>query len=214
MKVMEAVPGYPNLHRRNETYYLYKRVPKGLLEAYNGKPFIRRSLKANDLKEAKVLLYKALVELDEVFAQAEVVLKETVSPQEAQEIANGRLTDLLIEDMEQRQKGDPEGAEVFDAVRQQLLSVGSVTFTTKKEAYAEFGMSDRDCRQQQQTIDQMKPHYRAVNARQNLGAVADDVEFFFEEHHQRLRKGSEGWRCLAREMLNIWVRSETAFFKR
>ena len=206
MGAMEAVPGYPNLHRRNDTYYLYKRVPKGLLDFYGGQLFVRRSLRTKNLNEAKVRLHKALVELDEEFELASVPPAATLSPEDAKAIAQGRLNDLVIEDMELRQDGDAESSDVFAVAGDQLQGTDSITLVADHEAASDYGMSARRFRQAQETIDLLKPFYRSALAKQDLSAVEEDIDELSEQHHIALTQGSEGWRLLARELLVTWVK--------
>nr|WP_321442572.1 site-specific integrase [uncultured Cohaesibacter sp.] len=226
---MEAVPGYPNLHRREGTYYLYKRVPQGLLEAFDNRKFIRKSLRTKDLSEAKVKLHQELVALDEEFAQAKADLKETLSPSEAKTIVEGRLKDMLVEDMQIRDEGDRASQQAYGEMwasfnetqlEQRDLSEKQAEGTDKADqefkpiaptfplsaSFSEFGLSRRDLFKSHETVSCLKPHYRDALARQDLSAAEEDIEELAEEHHLRLHRGSEGWRNLAREVLAMWVR--------
>jgi len=58
-------PNY--LERRDGRFYLKRRVPKALVEAY-GKTVIRRALGTGDIHEARIRLRRALVEIDAEFS--------------------------------------------------------------------------------------------------------------------------------------------------
>nr|WP_321461410.1 DUF6538 domain-containing protein [uncultured Cohaesibacter sp.] len=210
---MEAVPGYPNLHRRNGTYYLYKRVPQGLLEAFNHQKFVRRSLRTKDLTEAKVRLHKALAALDDEFEAAEADLKEQLSTEEAQSIAKGHLQDMLLEDMESRQEGDKPSQVQFVNVHfdlQKKAAKEGLGYTPScysfDEVISDFGLTSRDYDARLATVEMLKPYYRDALARQDLSVAEEDIEELSEEHHLKLDQGSEGWCNLAREVLKMWVR--------
>lgn len=211
---MQAVPGYPNLNRRNGTYYLYKRVPQGLLEAFNNRLYVRKSLRTKDLSEAKKKLHKELVLLDEEFDRAREGLRDTLTHAEAKAIAEARLKDKLIEDMALREQGDQQSESLYPSVNQNLekmldeedAGVDTTAFFTDQDATSDFGLSLRGHIKREETVAWLKPHYRQALARQDLSAVSEEVDELSAEHRLDLKHGSESWRNLAREVLGMWVR--------
>ncbi|PLW76684.1 DUF6538 domain-containing protein [Cohaesibacter celericrescens] len=204
---MKVVSGYPDLYCRSGTYYLCKRIPKGLEDAYSGKSHIRRSLRTKNKREAIKRLHAEQVKLDAEFAANHVKLRKTLSTTEANEIAQSYLRDLLIEDMEVRQDGDLESVSVFDQVKDQLkqAQIPHKVGYSEQEIVAEFGLSDRDVSRLREDVECIRPYYKEALAKQDLGAVSNEVDELSEVHHLELPRGSDGWKALARELLKATV---------
>lgn len=107
---MKAVPGYSHLVRRGAVYWLRRRVPTDICPQV---PFAewKESLGTSELEEAKRRLRVRLVEIDKeislVRAKVAGEAHQSLTRQEAVQIAQARLAEWLSDDAEARMSDGP-----------------------------------------------------------------------------------------------------------
>ena len=155
---------------RHGTYHARKRVPEHLQESVaqalgTGKArqaWLKRTLGTKSARDANIRAKPVLMEFDRILAKAEALkaetpVRENLSPQDIQRIADWFYAEQLATDEDRRREGDSSD-NVFRQVEAQLLEAG-VPFETEfsMPAVGGYGMSDRAWSKHRESIEIVLP---------------------------------------------------------
>src|SRR5271166_2378433 len=174
---------------RHGTYYVRRKVPKGLEEATaqhlgTGKGrqvFLKRSLSTKDLREANIRAKPVLMDFDKIIAQAEALvakrpLRTSLQKREIEQIADFYYAHELTADDEDLLAGGSEAG--FQDIARQLDAAGVEyhhNFPIGDDHIAEFGLSKRDMFKRAEILDAMLPVARDALARGDFSAFRYNI---------------------------------------
>lgn len=180
------------IKNRHGVYLARKKVPDDLCETVaallgNGKdrvPWLQRSLRTKDLREANTLAKPVLMEFDRLLAKARQEVKprplrEHLSDAEIDRMAAYHFASLLAED---------------ESVRRDGLDIEPHT-----------GLTEREFRKVDEALEGSEPAMRAALARGNISWVEDEIEEVCAVFSVRLQKNSEPYRRLGMALLRVGV---------
>jgi hypothetical protein len=213
---------------RHGTYYVRKKVPKGLEEATaqhlgNGKDrqvFLKRTLGTKDLREANIRAKPVLMEFDRIIAKAEALIAErplrtSLQKQEIAQIEDFYYAHELAADDEFRLAGGSEAA--FQDIARQLDAAGIEchhNFPIGDAHVPEFGLSDRDMYKQAEILNTMLPVARDELARGDFSALRYDINELLDLFRINLDPTSASYRELGMAMLRVRVKTLEALAQR
>lgn len=213
---------------RNEhgTYYARKKVPKELEEATARVlgsaalrvSWLKRTLGTKDLREANILAKPILAGFDRTLASARALLadaplRESLTRQEIERIANYHYASMLGTDEQMRREGDGS-EEVFGNVAAQLAGLGVMAGGPFRPTGQTFGMSEREWVKKEETLDTVLPACEQSLARGNLTIIEEDMSELMALFRIRLRPDSETYRELGMAVLKEHVRALRAMKQR
>ncbi|HSR76228.1 MAG TPA: DUF6538 domain-containing protein, partial [Xanthobacteraceae bacterium] len=213
---------------RNEhgVWCVRKKVPKTLEQAVaivlgNGKkrqPWLQRSLRTKDKREAQRLAPPVLMEFDRILADAEALIAErplrtTLDRREIERIADFFYTSELAGDEETRREGGSEA--LFQDVARQLTDAG-VAFNTPYSigAVPEFGLSAREMDKIGRSIETALPAAQSALARGDISMMRWEVDELLKLFRINLDPKSSAYRELGIEVLKRFVQSLQAVERR
>lgn len=214
MRTLMGVIKHPN-----GTYYARKKVPKDLEVAtarVTSSPqarvsWLKQSLRTKDLREANILAKPILAQFDRTLALAraslaDMPLRETLTPQEVQRMADHHYASLLAEDEQLRRDGDGS-EEVFANVAAQLAAAGMHTVSPFRSTRQKFGMSERQWAKRVDAAATVLPALEQGLARGDFSLIEDDLEELMALFRIRLRPVSPAYRELGMAVLKQRVRA-------
>ncbi|WBT39952.1 site-specific integrase [Hyphomicrobium sp. DMF-1] len=212
---------------RNGTYVVRKKVPAGHEEAVarvlaDGRErvsWLQRSLGTKDLRIANTAAKPIMMEFDALLGRASALVspipkRESLSASEIAVMADYHYASLLAEDDELRRSGT--GSEqVYQDVATQLADLGiQATTMFKPEPLPAFGMSERELKKHQDTVDYVVPEARAALARGDITFVEEDLNELMEIFRCALDPRSEAYKALGMAVLKRYVQHLEAIGKR
>jgi integrase len=203
-----------------------KRVPNKLQEAVavvrgEGKKhqaWLQRSLKTKDKREAKRLAPPVLMEFDRTLAEAEALTAErpvrsSLGRREIERIAEFFYAHTLAADEEDRRDGGSE--LLFQSIAKQLRDAG-VEFKTAYHLSPapEFGLSDRDMNQIDESIETVLPAAMQALARGDISMMRWELDELLKLFRINLDRKSASYRELGTEVLKRFVQALQAIERR
>ncbi len=211
---------------RHGTYYVRKRVPKGLEHATaeflgNGKArqvFLKRTLGTKDLREANIRAKPILMQFDRILAQAEALtverpLRNSLEKREIDQIASYFFAHQLAADDEDRRNGGSE--EAFQNIARQLSAEG-VEYQTAYQTGdpPKFGLSDRDMHKRDETLSWTLQPAKLALARGDFSSLRWEMDELLKMFRINLDPASAAYSELGLALLRAYVKSIEAIGQR
>jgi integrase len=218
--------GMSLFQNEHSVWCVRKKVPKALEQAVatvlgNGKkrqPWLQRSLRTKDKREAKRLAPPVLMEFDRILADAEAStaerpLRTTLDRREINRIADFFYAHELAADEEERREGGSEA--LFQSVAKQLSDAG-VHFDTPYSigSVPEFGLSDREMDKINQSIEIVLPAAQQWLARGDISKMRWEIDELLKLFRINLDPSSSAYRELGIEILKRFVKAQQAIERR
>jgi integrase len=208
-------------------YILRKKVPTRLERAVaqlrgEGKPkqtFLQQSLRTKDVKEAKRRAVPVLLEFDRILAEAESLvaerpLRQSLTDTEIRAIADYFYALELTSDEDDRRDGT--GSEEFYASVARQLSEAGIQFTTpfNPGAAVEFGLTDRELSEKQETVSMVLPAMQAALARGDISRIRYEMDALLDAFGINLDPQSPSYRKLGLSLLAAFVQALEGIHRR
>lgn len=203
----------------NGTYYARIKVPKDLEAAAarvtgsqrHRLSWLKQSLKTKNLREANILAKPILSQFDRTLALARASLadtpvRETLTPQEVQRMADYHYASLLAEDEQLRRDGDGS-EEVFANVAGQLAAAGARATSPFPTTRQKYGMSERQWVKRVDAAATVLPVLERGLARGDFSLIEDDLRELMALFRIRLRPDVVAYRELGMAVLKQRVRA-------